>query len=88
MAATGSQDLKPLLLSPNKTKPRLQPGFQHTQNRQEMIMSKEDYNKIRSATLQELPLLPAHLVIEWLQGQHQAIGEAVAKACYQQLARA
>lgn len=51
-------------------------------------MSKKDYNKIRSATLQELPLLPAHLVIEWLQGQHQAIGEAVAKACYQQLARA
>lgn len=50
-------------------------------------MSKEDYNKIRCATLQELPQLPAHLVIEWLKGQHQAIGEAVAKSCYQQLAR-
>lgn len=50
-------------------------------------MSKEDYNKIRNATLQELLQLPAYMVIEWLQGQHQAMGEAVAKACYQQLAR-
>ncbi len=50
-------------------------------------MSKEDYTFIRSKTLADLPHLPAHLVIEWLQGQHQCIGEAVAKACYQQLAR-
>ncbi|WP_200873539.1 hypothetical protein [Vibrio parahaemolyticus] len=48
-------------------------------------MSKEDYNKIRNATLQELPFLPAHLVIEWLRNQHQGIGEAVAKSCYQLL---
>lgn len=52
-----------------------------------MTMSKNDYNKIRNATLQELPLLPAHLVIEWLENQHQAIGEAVAKSCYQLISR-
>lgn len=51
-------------------------------------MSKEDYTKITKATLQELPLLPAHLVIEWLKGQADFMGEAVAKACYQELARA
>ncbi|HFQ5115470.1 TPA: hypothetical protein ACGU7D_004279 [Vibrio vulnificus] len=46
-------------------------------------MSEADYNKVRKATLQELPFLDAHSVIEWLNGQHQAVGEAVAKACYQ-----
>ncbi|WP_214660196.1 hypothetical protein, partial [Vibrio anguillarum] len=58
------------------------------QIRQETIMSKEDYTKITKATLQELPLLPAHLVIEWLNGQADFMGEAVAKACYRQIARA
>ncbi|HCG7105001.1 MULTISPECIES: hypothetical protein [Vibrio harveyi group] len=51
-------------------------------------MSKKDYNKIRSASLQELLTMPAHLVIEWLEGQGDFMGEAVAKACYQELARA
>lgn len=50
-------------------------------------MSTADYNKISKSTLQDLLTLPAHLVIEWLNGQHQGIGEAVAKACYQELAR-
>lgn len=48
-------------------------------------MSQDEYNKIRSSSLQEIPSLPEHLVIEWLSGQHQSIGEAVAKACYQLL---
>lgn len=51
-------------------------------------MSKKDYNKILSASLQELLTMPAHLVIEWLEGQAYFMGEAVAKACYQELARA
>ncbi|CAL9957223.1 hypothetical protein VPHK290_0029 [Vibrio phage K290] len=51
-------------------------------------MSREDYTKISKATLQELPLLPAHLVIEWLKNQGDFMGEAVAKACYQRLAQA
>lgn len=50
-------------------------------------MSKSDYNKICNASLQELTAMPAHLVIEWLQSQADFIGEAVAKACYQELAR-
>jgi len=60
-------------------------GHGHNQNRQETIMSREDYNRISKATLQELLYLPAWLVIEWLEGQHQAVGEAVAKQCYQKI---
>jgi hypothetical protein len=51
-----------------------------------MIMSKEDYNLIRSKSLSELPNLPAHLVVEWLKSQGEFMGEAVAKACYQLIA--
>lgn len=49
-------------------------------------MSEADYNKIRKTPLLELPFLDAYAVVEWLSGQHQAVGEAVAKACYQLLA--
>lgn len=48
----------------------------------------EHTTKIIVLDEQELPLLPAHLVIEWLNGQADFMGEAVAKACYQQIARA
>ncbi|MBD1559522.1 hypothetical protein HC752_21500 [Vibrio sp. S9_S30] len=51
-------------------------------------MSKEDYTFVRSQKLADLIHLPAYLVIEWLESQHQGMGEAVAKACYQELARA
>ena len=50
-------------------------------------MSKEDYTFIRSQKLADVIHLPAHLVIEWLEGQQQSMGEAIAKACYQELAR-
>lgn len=50
-------------------------------------MSREDYTFIRSKKLADLIHLPAHMVIEWLENQHQAMDEAVAKACYQELAR-
>ena len=50
-------------------------------------MSDEDYTFIRSQKLADVIYLPAHLVVEWLNEQHQSIGEAVAKACYQELAR-
>lgn len=50
-------------------------------------MSVEEYNRIRSATLQELLNFEAHTVIEWLKSQGDFMGEAVAKQCYQELAR-
>ena len=51
-------------------------------------MSTADYNKIKTATLQDLLQLDVHIVVEWLQNQHQAVGEAVAKACYQAISEA
>lgn len=48
-------------------------------------MSQDEYNFISSKTLADLINLPSGLVIDWLDGQHQAVGEAVAKACYQAL---
>jgi hypothetical protein len=66
--------------------PQLELGdFGHNKNRQEIIMSVTEYNKIRKARLEDLPHLPAHLVIEWLNTQSDFMGEAVAKAIYTQL---
>lgn len=48
-------------------------------------MSTEDYTLISSKSLSELPYLPAHIVLEWLEHQSDFMGEAVAKACYQQI---
>ncbi|WP_231583866.1 hypothetical protein, partial [Vibrio sp. S512-13] len=62
-------------------------GLRHNQNRQETIMSEEQYSKFRNATLPELLNFEAHDVIEWLKGQGDFMGEAVAKQCYQHLAR-
>ena len=50
-------------------------------------MSNTDYNKIQSASLQELINIPAYIVLEWLESQSDFMGEAVAKACYQEIAR-
>jgi len=49
-------------------------------------MSTQDYSRIKTTPLLEMPHLPAHLVAEWLSSQSDYIGEAVAKACYQQIA--
>ena len=50
-------------------------------------MSIEEYTKIKKTSLGELYKLPAYLVAEWLKNQSDFIGEAVAKNCYQQIAR-
>ena len=52
-----------------------------------MNMSKSDYNKIKNSKPHELLSMPAHLIIEFLKGQNDSVGEEVAKACYQELAR-
>ena len=62
-------------------------GPRHKQNRREMNMSKSDYNKIKNSKPHELLSMPAHLIIEFLKGQNDSVGEEVAKACYQELAR-
>lgn len=50
-------------------------------------MSEYEYNTIRDKKLTDIPHLPVHLAIEWLNTQPEFIGEAVAKCCYQQIAR-
>ncbi|WP_342652543.1 hypothetical protein NM449_17715 (plasmid) [Vibrio metschnikovii] len=50
-------------------------------------MSEFDYKQISSATLQDIPHLPAELVIAWLANQRDYMGEAVAKQCYQLISR-
>lgn len=51
-------------------------------------MSLSDINTLKKLPLAELPCQPLELVLEWLKNQPDFIGEAVAKACYQQIARA
>ncbi|MCL9783680.1 hypothetical protein M9194_19835 [Vibrio sp. S4M6] len=50
-------------------------------------MSNHDYSTIRSQKVADIIHLPAHLVIDWLKTQRGFMGEAIAKACYQELAR-
>ncbi|GAA03246.1 hypothetical protein [Photobacterium leiognathi] len=51
-------------------------------------MSSLDINTLKKLPLVELPNQPIELVIAWLRNQPDFIGEAVAKACYQQIANA
>lgn len=50
-------------------------------------MSVEKYNTIKSLRVQDIPNLPLDIALDWLSTQPDFIGEAVAKACYQKLAK-
>lgn len=50
-------------------------------------MSKTDYSKIKTTRLQDIPSLPVHAAIAYLETLPEGIGEAIAKCCCQQIAR-
>jgi hypothetical protein len=46
-------------------------------------MSEEDLTIIRNTKIADLPNLKIGMLIEWLKGQQEGVGVAVAKAAYQ-----
>lgn len=50
-------------------------------------MSTLNITMLNSLPLSEIMNQPAELVVEWLKGKPDAIGEAIAKMCYQAITR-